>query len=300
MLTRILIAMICLSAMAQAQSAVGLLSIVTGNVEIVRKGQTARTRARIADLIGPGDVVVAGANSEATFLFCPESRTAKIPAGTEVLFDAAGLQVRKGKLSDERKIPTCHLPADLSLSASTQLSAGLMRLRGSDLTLTSPSRTSIATLRPRFQWKPVDNATAYDLKVMDREENVLWKQSAAATQAEYPADAPALAWAQKYFWRVTARDKDDSLAEVGSYFQVLPQDKSEEVRSSQEGLQKIAKEHPDDSGPRLLLAFMYEENGMFDEAARLYGEVAARMGNPEWLQLRVSSLMNKLGWSDLK
>ena len=130
MLTRILIAVFCVCAVAQAQSAVGLLSIVTGNVEIVRKGQTARTRARIADLIGPGDVVVAGANSETTFLFCPESRTGKIPAGTEVKFDAAGLQVRKGKLSDERKIPTCHLPADLSLSAPTQLAAGLMRLRG--------------------------------------------------------------------------------------------------------------------------------------------------------------------------
>ena len=71
MLTRILIAVFCLSAVAQAQSAVGLLSIVTGNVEIVRKGQAARIRARIADLIAPGDVVVAGANSETTFLFCP-------------------------------------------------------------------------------------------------------------------------------------------------------------------------------------------------------------------------------------
>ena len=38
------------------------------------------------------------------------------------------------------------------------------------------------------------------------------------------------------------------------------------------------------NGPRFLLAFLYEENGMVDEAARVYGELADRMQPQDWVQ----------------
>src|SRR3990172_7533547 len=96
---------------AQAEPPVGLLSMVSGSVNIVRAGQMDSIRARTADLITAGDRVLTGQHSEATFLFCPESRSAKILEESEVQFEAAGLRVRKGKLSGERQLPSCLLPA---------------------------------------------------------------------------------------------------------------------------------------------------------------------------------------------
>ncbi len=299
MLHRTVILLLGFCAVAQGAGPAGLLSMVKGTVQILRAGEKTPRPARIADAISAGDRVTTGPQSEATFLFCPQSRAAKMTADSEVQFDADALKVVKGKLSDERKLPSCQLPASLSLSGASQLQSGMLRLRGADLILLSPSRTSIAAPRPHFRWKPVDEATAYDLKVMDREERILWKQSGPSTEAQYPADAPVLAWGQKYTWRVTARNGEDTLTEAGSYFQVLTEEQAGRVRSSEESLQRMTQENPTDNGPLFLRAFLYEENNMLDEAARTYSDLAQRIGPHEWVQARLTELMNKLGWDKI-
>lgn len=297
---RILFLLICFCAVARAAEPVGLLSMVSGQVQIVRAGQSAPAAARTADLIGAGDRVLTGRNSEAMFLFCPESRAAKVTADSEVQFEAASLAVRKGKLSDERKVPTCRLPSSLALAGASQMQSGMTRLRGSNILLRSPSHTNVAALQPRFRWDPVENATAYDLKLLDREERILWRQSVSSTETLYPGDALALAPGQKYWWRVTAREGEETITEAGSFFQVLPNDQAEQVRSAEGGLQRLRQESPADNGPLFLLAFLYEENGMLDEAVRVYGELAQRMGPQEWVQGHINELMGKLGWDRLE
>ena len=84
--------------------------------------------------------------------------------------------------------------------------------------------------------------------------------------------------------------------EVGTYFQILPAEQAEEVRSSEAGLRRLIAENPSDSVPRFLLAFLYEERGMLDEAARLYQELASQTGSQPWVEVRLNELMNKLGW----
>jgi hypothetical protein len=175
----------------------------------------------------------------------------------------------------------------------------MLRVRGKHLVLRSPSLTNIHTLQPRFRWGPVDDAKDYDLKLMDREERILWRQSVSATEVQYPGDAHALAWGQKYWWRVTARDGQDVLTEAGTFFQVLPQEAAERVRAAESNLRRMMQENPADNGPRFLLAFLYEDHEMLDEAARVYGELADRMGKQDWVQGRLNELMNKLGWDRL-
>jgi cytochrome c-type biogenesis protein CcmH/NrfG len=84
---------------------------------------------------------------------------------------------------------------------------------------------------------------------------------------------------------------------VGSYFQVLPKDQADQVRSSEEGLRALIQANPADNSPMFLLAFLYEDNGMLDEAARIYGELAKKIGPQDWVQTQLTGLMNKLGWS---
>lgn len=281
---------------AGAQGPVGLLSSVSGKVQIVRAGLTDPAPARPADLLVAGDRIVTSGDAQASFLFCPQSRAAKILPGSEVEFAAGSFTVKKGKLAEERAVPSCRLPSNLTLAAASQVQSGMLRLRGSNLLLRSPSRASVATLRPVFRWEPVDNAKAYDLKVLDREERILWRTSGSATEVQYAAEAPLLAWGQKYWWRVTARDDRETLMEVGTYFQTLTAEQAEEVRSAEAGLRRLIAENPGDSVPRFLLAFLYEERGMLDEAARLYHELASQTGSQPWVEVRLNELMNKLGW----
>src|SRR5262245_48699870 len=83
---------------AQAQT-VGLLSMVSGSVELVRAGQRTPVSARTADLVGAGDRVMTGENSRASFLFCPASQVGVIPPASDVQFLATSIEVRKGKLT---------------------------------------------------------------------------------------------------------------------------------------------------------------------------------------------------------
>ncbi|HEY7678867.1 MAG TPA: hypothetical protein VIC04_00005 [Terriglobia bacterium] len=299
MMIRLLLVSLSLAALARAAEPVGLLSMVSGEVRILRASESAPVVARTADLIAAGDRVLTGRNSEAAFLFCPESRAAKMAAETEVRFEAATFAVRKGKLAEERKVPTCRLPSNLALTASSKLQSGMTRLRGSDLVLRSPARTNIADLNPRFRWEPVDGATTYELKLLDREERILWRQSLSSTESPYPGDALALVWGQKYWWRVTAREDRETISEVGSYFQVLPSEQAERVRAEETALRQLRAANPADNGPLFLLAFLYEENGMLDAAARLYGELSQRMGPQDWVQARLNDLMSRLGWDRL-
>ena len=293
---RLLAAFVLLPLAAAAQGPVGLLSSVSGKVQIVRAGLTDPAPARPADLLLAGDRVVTSGDAQATFLFCPQSRAAKILPGSEIEFAAGSFTVKKGKVAEERAVPSCRLPKTLVLASASQVQSGQLRLRGSNLLLRSPSRANTATLRPLFRWEPVDTARAYDLKVLDREERILWRTSGTATEVQYPADAAPLAWGQKYWWRVTARDSQDTLMEVGTYFQILPAEQAEEVRSAETGLRRLIAENPSDSVPRFLLAFLYEERGMLDEAVRLYQELGSQTGSQPWVEVRLNELMNKLGW----
>ena len=296
MICRTVTALLYLCAAAQAAAPVGILSTVSGNVQIVRSGQKSPVPARTADLIVAGDRVLTGKNSEAAFLFCPESRTAKILANADVQFEATSVKVRKGKLGNERKVPSCRLPANLTLAEASQMQSAVLRLRALNLLLRSPSRTNIATLQPRFRWGPVDNANTYEVKLMDREERILWRQRVSSTEVQYPADAQELAWGEKYWWRVTARKGEEPLTEAGSYFRVLLREEAERVRTTESNLRRALKGSPADNGPRFLLAFLYEENGMLDEAAWTYSELTDRMEPQEWVRSRLTELMNKLGW----
>jgi hypothetical protein len=286
------------SGLANAQT-VGLLSMVKGDVQIARAGQSAPAPAKIADLLAAGDRVLTGANGEATFLFCPESRAGKLLPGGEVEFTAAALQVKKGKLGDERKVPNCKLPAAL-LAGNSKQQSGMLRLRGSALVLRTPTRSNVADLKPSFRWDKYENATSYEVKLTDREERILWKKNVTTTELAYPSDAPALEPGQKYNWRVVAFENAENQADVGTSFSVLPAATATQVKESEAGLQALAKASPDDNGPLFLLAFLYEDNGMLDSAARVYAQLKTRMGDQDWVQGRLNELMGKLGWDRLE
>lgn len=294
---KLVIAILAFATAAHAQAPVGLLSLVSGDAQIVRSGQQAAAPARTADLLAPGDRIVTGTKGEVTFLFCPQSKTAKVGPNSEIEFAAGAYTVKKGAVSAEKQVPSCRLPSTLTLSSASKVQSGMLRLRG-DLVMRSPVNTSIATLRPRFWWEPMRRARSYELRVRDREEHILWRTDLSGTEAEYPAEATPLAWGQKFYWRLTARDDaGEQLESAEKPFQVLAADQAQEVHLAEDSLRAMVEQNPSDNWPRFLLAFLYEERGMFDEAAKVYYELDQR-GTQPWVEGRLTELMNKLGWDE--
>ena len=81
---------------------------------------------------------------------------------------------------------------------------------------------------------------------------------------------------------------------------MLLREEAERVRTTESNLRRALQENPADNGPRFLLAFLYEENGMLDEAAWTYRELTDQMEPQEWIRARLTELMNKLGWDQVE
>lgn len=295
-----------------AQQPLGMLTAVSGKVQIVRNGETRAAHA--AEFLYAGDRVTARAASYADFLYCPQLRAARIPAATEVSFDAAEFTVARGRLANEWAIPACRLPATTALSIPSRQHLGVTRLRSlfddrpairpnlakryddllqKGIVLYWPANTKTSSQFPSFRWSPVAGAASYELRLTDAEENVLWAIHSEETRRKFPLAAPPLEWGRRYWWRVIARGPDGDLEEAGSYFELLPEERAQELEKSAGELRRRATQRPNDPLPRLALAFLYEENGLLDQAAGIY----ARLASPDWARARFLELAVKLGWT---
>jgi hypothetical protein len=280
---------------------VGLVSFVRGPVQIQRAGQKTAIAAKMADLVEAGDRLFTGAGGEAAFLYCPEARSARLPPDGEVVFTAGALQVTKGKLSDDHKIAGCRLPSTLGLSSASQMQTGLVKTRGLEMRLRTPVEgVFISETRPKFSWEPVRDAVRYDVRLQNRAEEVLYKTTVTAAEFQYPADGPVLEAGQKYWWRVSAIGKDGQMDMAGTFFQTLPAEKAREFAATEADLNKRITANPKDTGPRILLAFLYEENGMYDAAARVYNTLSKEIRDNAWIKARLYAMLEKLHWDKVE
>lgn len=280
---------------------VGLLTMVKGAVQILRAGQTTAVPAKQADLIGPGDKVITGAGGEAAFLSCGDARSATLQPLSDAVFTALSVVLGKGKLAGDHKIGGCRLPASLGLSSSSQQQVGMVRTRGDEVKLRTPVQgVFISEPHPKFTWEPVKGAAKYELRVQNREEEVLFKTTVTGTEFTYPADGPALEPGQKYWWRLIAFGKDDATNMAGTFFQTLPATQAKTFQEAETELKRQSAASPQDAGPRILLAFLYEENGMYDAAARTYDQLGKQLGENPWIRSRLVAMQDKLRWDDVK
>ena len=284
-------------AMFADDAPVGLVSIVKGPVQIQHAGQKTSVPAKMADLVAVGDRLITGAGGEVAFLYCPESRAAHLTPDGEVIFTANALEVAKGKLTDDHRIAGCRLPSSLSLSAASQQQVGMGKSRAVEWTLRGPIEgVSVADVRPRFWWEPEKQAVGYEVRVLDRTEQVVFRGVVGAPELNYPEDAPALEPGQKYWWQVAALGKDGPTDLKGSFFQTLPAEQAVQFHTLETDLKKQAAANPKDTGPRILMAFLYEENGMYDQAAIAYDKLSKDVKDNAWIKLRLAAMLGRLHW----
>lgn len=284
---------------AADEAPVGLLTSVKGAVQILRAGQKTPVPAKMADLIGPNDHVITGAGGEANLLSCSDSRSVRLQPLGEVILTTIAMVLNKGKLADDHKIAGCHLPSTLALSAASQQQAGMTKLRGGEVKLRTPVEgVFVSEARPKFTWEPVKDATKYEVRVQDRDEKLLYKTTVSGTEFTYPANGPLLEPGQKYWWRLIAFGKDDATTVAGTYFQTLPSSQAKTFKDAEADLKKQVATNPKDTGPRILLAFLYEENGMYDAAAHTYDQLSKQLADNNWIKSRLFAMHEKLRWDE--
>ena len=231
---------------------IGMILQSEGEV-FVQRG-TARTPAKLADLLYPGDQVVT-ATGQATFLFCPSAERASIKNGARVELGADAI-VTRGGAAPTKVAARCTLPK-VALGAENLERIGGLRARG-DPPIIVFLGGAITTSRPTFEWVPAARAASYQLTVRDAGGATVWQQrlAAPASSLAYPQANSDLK-AGAYQWELRAEADRTLVGEGVAAFEVKPS-------------AELSRPPSDDAASRLIRVVELENAGYYAEAAAGY------------------------------
>ena len=153
-----------------------------------------------------------------------------------------------------------------SIKSSSQNFAGVeIRNEPDVVNLLSP-RGKVASLNPRFEWKPVVKAQEYLLTLEDLDGKTIWNQTTSDVQAQYPDSSPPLKPGKSYFWNVRAAKDKKIIARGSASFKLISGEVYENLKLLKEQTGSEVKENPNDPEPYVVLLTFYMENQLLDEA----------------------------------
>ena len=189
-----------------------------GDVQLEREG--ARSRARVADLLYPGDRIAASAG-KATILFCPSSQRTEIPQNSSVEVSAGALKVLRGSPTHAAGA-RCVLPK-VALGAEDMERVGAVRARPGYKPIALYTGGLLSQTRPVFRWAAVPDAASYHLIVRSatEDETIVWERRTSDLEAAYPDAQPPLR-AGEYQWDLMAAGGGKILAQGTATLTVRP------------------------------------------------------------------------------
>jgi hypothetical protein len=151
--------------------------------------------------------------------------------------------------------------------------------------------------RPFFAWQASFGSKSYHFVLykgdmyVDRPAKIVYEKDVAATELNYPADAPALAPGQLYSWRVSTVSASGKDVGPSVTFRVLSGAEAAEVKQAIEQAQLTA---PKTTADHLDLARVFENYGVWYDALRLANEMAAQNPNDADAQAYYDALLSNL------
>jgi tetratricopeptide (TPR) repeat protein len=156
----------------------------------------------------------------------------------------------------------------------------------------SPVQTLVLSDRPAFHWAPVKGATGYVISLFqDRPRRLLWEtQIVGDSEMTFPTDQPPLIPGAAYAWVVEARLPDQSSHSRLVKFQVLDASRRAEV-------QQLSRRY---TGWPIVLAALYEREGLYDEAERELQALVRRNPKSQTARRLLDTLRRRRNTSDQK
>jgi hypothetical protein len=160
------------------------------------------------------------------------------------------------------------LPCRTARAVLTEDGATVVAPRGSNTggfpMVVAPRKTSLLNAHPTIRWTALDGADGYIVSVKGGDLNWATPNSVQGTELAYPQDAPALAPGQTYKVTVQAGTaSSDSEGLPGLGFTMLTQDEAKTVTDSEQQIRSLGL---DASAQGLLVAHLYADHSLYDEA----------------------------------
>lgn len=237
---------------------VGMVVQGQGKSIVSRGGQ--ERAVQVADLLYPDDLLTV--EGSLSFLFCPESRIYTVATGSALKLTADGVRAERGGEPSHREARRCSLPK-VALGQESLERTGAIRVRSAGIPeIALYVGGLLSSSRPRFEWRPVDDAKSYRLTLRSESENVIWRTETDRAAADFPSDLAALNEGF-YDWEVEAMLEERTIAAGRTRFEVVPDP------------EMAALAHEDS----LLAAIDLENRGFHSEAAAIYRRIGR--GSPE-------------------
>jgi hypothetical protein len=149
---------------------------------------------------------------------------------------------------------------------------------------------------PDFLWPVVKGATGYEIELLDANDSVLWKASAAIHETSYPATRPPLKRGEQYSWKVAALPDGSSVFSALQMprptFEVATQDLVDRLQP----LENLAA--GDEPADWLLAASVYQASGICERAVAPYEKYLQRCGDEPAVLSALSDCYTAAGRKD--
>jgi len=274
------------SVLGLAQDApVGIVTMTQGDAKMTQPGAKNPMQVEIADVL-PVNSRITTTKGKVSFVSCVQSIAGQIQPDSDVLFTAAGYDVKKGSVAQVHKIPSCHVPVTNVGGPNAHL--GGVNMRGGETTmqLLSPVGTAVDPAQVSFRWQPVEGATLYRVALRDSSGNDLWEYEVKAptTSLAYSGEKK-LSPGASYRWRVTALQGDEVLSSASAKMDVFSAEDLAHITTTR-------KQSVDPAESHLLLGMLYEELNAPELALAEYQKVQASTKS-KWLGEKISGLKPK-------
>jgi len=163
-----------------------------------------------------------------------------------------------------------YIPPKSAISRAELQQSGAAALRGgkkdSQITLDSLDYTDVRSTQPVFQWRPVEGADTYRIKVSDAQQEIL-KLDVETAETNFTVDKSGLIRGEEYCWIVLALAKGKIVAKGEGQFVILTEERLKEVERAEKA---IEMQYPQEAPGRLIsLAIAYQHYGLLDDAAAI-------------------------------
>ncbi len=261
-----------------AHTAIGMLSSLSGDVQVKPVTAQRWQPARLMMLLYPGDLLSVGAKSQAMTVFFADGHREKLHPRTKASLQTGTCGILHGA-KQTLASPGGTRTGTLLQTAQQHLNSrgGGILMRGDPqqetlipLTLAD---TKVLTDRPLFRWTPIKQADQYVVALFDSRHQPLWQHAVPQCELAYPAEEASLQAGIAYYWEVRAFRGETMLTMAFAFFELLDLPTRDAVTAEARTYQAMQTQDPADLTPCLLLAALYETNGLRDNAILVYRQL---------------------------
>lgn len=259
--------MFLLAAPARPKPAAMVLEL-KGPVEL-RPPDGQATRARLGDLLYPGERVVVPAGGTVTLSILGAGAQETLRSGSEAVVGAEGCAPPGSVESRKTQIKAVATTMkNLRPAAGNTRQAGVSFRSGAEepRPITPIFGATVVTDRPGLAWPPGEKVATYRVRLISGAGRELWRAQTQEPRLAFPEDKEALKPGYVYRWEVT--DPDYRPLASGEFTVA-----TEAERRQLEELKALAQEG--DPADRLAAALAYRRLAAYAEAVMAYERLAA-------------------------